>query len=271
MKFDVAIMNPPYNGSLHLKILEKVIPIANKVINISPVRWLQDPFVKYKKRIDFYKFEESISKKIESLDIIDAKISNELFNISNFCALGIYKIGNGGYDYDLPAKEYVGNGYSICSKVLKRYDKIENHMQKGPAGICVKVATIGGLGSFDIVSLIRSEPYINGDKYKASKFKKKDVMSKDIEDEYFLRVNSVEEGKNFIDSTRTTFHHFLIKCWQINQHVPLNFLPWMRDYTKPWTDKRFCKYFNITGYIDDDNAVPNSEWEIILNTMKEIK
>src|SRR5574344_1788418 len=41
-KFDVAIMNPPYDKNLHLKILEAVIPVAEKVVNISPVRWLQD-------------------------------------------------------------------------------------------------------------------------------------------------------------------------------------------------------------------------------------
>ena len=50
-------MNPPYDGNLHLKILEKVIPIADKVINISPVRWLQDPLAKYKKNSDYKKFE----------------------------------------------------------------------------------------------------------------------------------------------------------------------------------------------------------------------
>lgn len=32
---------------------------------------------------------------------------------------------------------------------------------------------------------------------------------------------------------------------------------------------RFCEYFGITGYISDTEAEPNSEWEIILNTMKE--
>ena len=63
MKFDVAIMNPPYDGNLHLKILEKVIPIADKVVNISPARWLQDPLAKYKKNSDYNKFENSISKK----------------------------------------------------------------------------------------------------------------------------------------------------------------------------------------------------------------
>ena len=46
-------------------------------------------------------------------------------------------------------------------------------------------------------------------------------------------------------------------------------IPYMQDYTQPWDDKRFCEFFGITGYIDDDNAEPGSEWEIILNTMKE--
>ena len=30
-------------------------------------------------------------------------------------------------------------------------------------------------------------------------------------------------------------------------------------------------YKEITGYIDDDHAEPDSEWEIILKTMKEYK
>lgn len=44
---------------------------------------------------------------------------------------------------------------------------------------------------------------------------------------------------------------------------------WTNDYTQPWTDKRFCEYFKITGYIDDEHAEPGSEWETILNEMKE--
>ena len=30
-------------------------------------------------------------------------------------------------------------------------------------------------------------------------------------------------------------------------------------------------YKEITGYIDDDHAEPDSEWEIILKTMEEYK
>ena len=62
-KFDVAIMNPPYDGSLHLEIMEHVIPNSKEVIDISPVRWLQDPLVKLKSNSDYKKYEETISKK----------------------------------------------------------------------------------------------------------------------------------------------------------------------------------------------------------------
>ena len=40
----------------------------------------------------------------------------------------------------------------------------------------------------------------------------------------------------------------------------------MQDYTLPWTNKRFCDFFNITGYISDTQAVAGSEWEEILNS-----
>ena len=266
-KIDVVIMNPPYCRNLHLKIIEAVIPHAEKVVNISPICWLQDPLAKYKKNTAYNKFEESISKKIESLEVIDANICNNLFQIANFGGLGIYKIGNGGYDYSTVAKDRLGDAYSICNKALQCNDKISNHMQKGPAGICVKVATIRGLGkNCSVVSLIHSEPYIDGKGYKE---KKMSCKTKDIDDEYFLRVNSVEEGTNFINSTRTLVHRFLIKCWKMGQNTPLNFLLYMQDYTQPWTNERFCEFFGITGYISDTEAEPNSEWEIILNTMKE--
>ena len=67
MKFDCIVMNPPYQKNLHLKILAEAIKHLkdekSKVVNLSPVRWLQDPLAKYKKNSDYNKFEESISNK----------------------------------------------------------------------------------------------------------------------------------------------------------------------------------------------------------------
>src|SRR5574344_1529807 len=64
-KFDVAIMNPPYDGNLHLKILEKVIPIAEKVVNISPVLW-----IKRRGSAEIKRFGDTVGKHIISLEEI---------------------------------------------------------------------------------------------------------------------------------------------------------------------------------------------------------
>ena len=97
-KFDCCIMNPPYDKNLHLKILEKVIPVADKVVNISPIRWLQDPLAKHKKSSDYKRYEDTISKMIESLEVVEREKAAEIFNIRQESDLGILMIGRGGFD-----------------------------------------------------------------------------------------------------------------------------------------------------------------------------
>ena len=89
MKFSVAISNPPYSNSLHLQIMKEVVKHCDKVVNISPVRWLEDPLAKYKRNSDYNKFEDSVSKKLEDLEVLDNEMSNELFGIEH-SDLGIY-------------------------------------------------------------------------------------------------------------------------------------------------------------------------------------
>ena len=90
-------MNPPYSGNLHLKILSKIIseyPNA-EVVNLSPIRWLQDPLAEYKKYSDLFRFED-IREKIESIDIIDCIISSNLFGSLQAAVLGIYYVTKDG-------------------------------------------------------------------------------------------------------------------------------------------------------------------------------
>ena len=74
MNFDHIIMNPPYDKNLHLKILQEAMRHSDDVVNLSPIRWLQDPLVEYKKSSDWFRFED-IRKKIETLDVITSKRS----------------------------------------------------------------------------------------------------------------------------------------------------------------------------------------------------
>jgi type I restriction-modification system DNA methylase subunit len=48
-KFDHIIMNPPYSRNLHLKILSNALDYSDDIVNLSPVRWLQDPLAELKK------------------------------------------------------------------------------------------------------------------------------------------------------------------------------------------------------------------------------
>ena len=55
-KFDIVLMNPPYEGELHIKFLIKVLEISNKVINISPIDWMLRTPNYFKNKGQFYKY-----------------------------------------------------------------------------------------------------------------------------------------------------------------------------------------------------------------------
>ena len=250
-KFDCCIMNPPYNGNLHLQILEKVIPMADEVVNISPVRWLQDPLAKYKKNSDYIKYEESISKKIDSCEIIKSDIANKLFDIS-FGDLGIYKISKGGFNYNFAQNNSLVNKFisknditfmDVATKEGYRGKYKSNHFgiinsHYGDTSVWIK----------DSFELFTTKRETNTNKV--------------------LFFNNDEEVKNCFCFLNLKVMRYFAKIIRKNQRVPWQFVPYL-DYSKPWTDKRFCEYFGITGYIDDEHAEPDSEWETILNTMKE--
>ena len=92
MKFDHIIMNPPYCRNLHLKILNEAIHHSDDIVNLSPIRWLQDPLAEYKRNSDFKKFTE-IRERIESIDVIQMVEATRLFNSAAFSMdLGIYHV-----------------------------------------------------------------------------------------------------------------------------------------------------------------------------------
>ena len=253
MKFDVAIMNPPYDGNLHLKILEKVIPIAKEIVNISPSRWLEDPLAKYKNASDFNKFEDNISKKIEKLEIIPAAQSNKIFNIS-FGNMAILLIGKGGFDYN------TFNNNVFVNKIVNKYSlSIMDKSTKEGSKVAILPKYFGIINShlgdttrwisnnFNLFTTYR-ETYVNK------------LISFETQEEV---INCF----NYLNSM--VMRYYAIQARE-NQRVPWQFVPYL-DFTKQWTNKSLCEYFEITGYIDDEHAEPGSEWEIILKTMEEYK
>lgn len=235
-KFDLVIQNPPYDRNLHLKILEAILPHAEKVINISPVRWLQDPFAPYSNRSDYIKFETSVSKHIKDLEIIPAKKASELFQEASFTMnLGIYTCDEqGGHPYQhndpLITKIVEKTVSNSCSKFA--YSKQIKNQQK-------QFQLINGcLGGVNQVMNSTYESQLNA---KAPNPKAHDACN------YMLiSFETEEERKNFYDCYNTDFMKWHTSLWKTDVHVKPDKIPYFNDYTKPWTNEMFKKYFDLT-------------------------
>lgn len=255
-KFDVVIMNPPYDKNLHLKIIDKIIPVADIVVNISPSTWAAKHNINQPKG----KYREIFNNKIEEFIFIPHRQMNDIFGLGNAIEDGAIIVFKDGGKFDIM-------NYGFSSNIEK--------------SLFMKIKTVGnkdllslrqtGVGTkkYNINDVICSPVYqwhTGKDCYDAVIKQKPKIM------EDAIIFNSINEKQNFENSLKTTFMNWFHKAFIIpgdNKIVAYMFI--MKDYTQPWTNERFCNFFNITGFIDDEHAEPNSEWEIILNTMKDFK
>ena len=249
-------MNPPYDKNLHLFILEKSLEMLDSskglLINLSPVRWLQDPLAKYKQNVDYKRFG-SIRKHTKSIDVITAQSFQKMFGaIGNF-DLGIYKVG----------KREMSNCVDIINPVISRMSEY-NYENPAPLeenkylGIRVRIPLIiagksGGRNMENrklLNTLGKLYVFIDGYKdgkqwwehYNANQFTKKNVNMG-----VSIKFNNENEAQNFVDSFNTVIGRFYMGFAITDVHVNNKNVLWMNDYSNLWNDERFCKYFNISS------------------------
>ena len=286
MKFDVAIMNPPYDGNLHLKILEKVIPVADKVVNISPVSQLVNCVNTFKDgKNDTKKYFAGIGKHLKSCGkIFSIEEALQIFTgarITNPLAIQVYEISYNSIEECERVNSH--NGMKAIVKKVYDYshdvDNIENHLESNKKdGYRIKFGRIGGgtwtafrPHTLDAFKEVIYDGLLTDGRPHWQMCSVNQYTKKTEELPESLPFTTKAEAQNFIDSYNTKFLKTCLGFLHVDMHIHPEYLPYMPDYTQPWTDKRFCEYFEITGYIDDDHAEPDSEWEIILKTMKEYK
>ena len=286
MKFDVAIMNPPYDGNLHLKILEKVIPIADKVVNISPVSQLVNCVNTFKDgKNDTKKYFAGIGKHLKSCGkIFSIEEALQIFTgarITNPLAIQVYEISYNSIEECERVNSH--NGMKAIVKKVYDYshdvDNIENHLESNKKdGYRIKFGRIGGgtwtafrPHTLDAFKEVIYDGLLTDGRPHWQMCSVNQYTKKTEELPESLPFTTKAEAQNFIDSYNTKFLKTCLGFLHVDMHIHPEYLPYMSDYTQPWTDKRFCEYFEITGYIDDEHAEPGSEWETILNTMKDFK
>ena len=222
-KIDFILMNPPYNKDLHLKFLEKTIEIADNVINISPHDWLTNKFAKTEKSKFRRYFREKYSKYIEDLEIISPEDFNKYFGTSNWfgVAIEVFKENAKGIDPD----KFLNNDM-LLNKIINKIHTLPSLRSKFTRRIDNELF---------VPVRLTSHGYLNYVERDYSKIKSKAG----------ILFNSENEVKNFIDSFDTWLYKYLEKSeWQGSENSAS--VPYLGDYTKPWTNERLYRLFNIT-------------------------
>lgn len=228
------IMNPPYGKSLHLKILQEAMKHSNDIVNLSPIRWLQDPLAEYKKNSDWKKFCD-IRKRIETLDVVPNSVACSMFGAGIAMNLGIYHITpKGGWERETKWYEKIVIKYWLENRTLIHHWTGD---YKGDfTGNFVKIPLLHGHpGQADWYEITSPD--------KLYCFTKPD---KDIIRSPTVNFATKEEAENFWGTLQTKFYKFInLKC-RCTTTPPFECFPWLSDYTRPWTDEMLYEYFDLT-------------------------
>ena len=255
MKFDLIVGNPPYKRSLHLKILEHLLPFSRATVWISPVRWLQDPLAKYKKNSDLLKYNETILTKLREVEVVSAKEAIDMFDNARFTMdLAIYHIeecNTSSFD-----QRHLYNNEWLIERVV---DRVVNGDIDSIADHYLDKDVLNMDRPFVRFSVIHGHNHGN-DWYVFMSPDRRVAFDKNAKPVGGLNFNTQEEAENFFNYMQTDFIKFLGITIKRDVHVPLSFIPYMSDYTRSWTDKDLFKLFDIT----------EEEQKIIHDTVREI-
>ena len=232
--FDKIIMNPPYDRSLHLKILRQVMNKADEVVNLSPIRWLQDPLAEIKgNRADYGRFAD-IRSKITSLEVVDGKEAQSIFGALIGTDLGIYYLTpEGGWK---PSFEKRWMNEKILMPTFNGENVMKHWTPRGKGDFdrpFVKLSELHGhVGQADFYD------YCSPD-YSVAKKKGGSCA-------HTVNFDTEEECKNFFDTLHTKLFKAISRQIKMNMYVPWNYVPYLPTYTHPWTDEMLYEYFGLT-------------------------
>ena len=268
MKFDCIVMNPPYQRNLHLKILAEAIRHLKDdgtCVNLSPCEWLIDTLNEVKKNSAYNTYKTSILKYLESFEIIDAIIGNQLFNIGLMTDLGIYTCKKNCNAIDASKIKWLKVNKQIFDKLIVTTkqqfpDIVKYNETKHRFFVPLKlIANPYRTTAFNICTStfqwLVDGKLPNGNAWQTGIYKSKSMN--DTKQLYGLVFDDENSAKNFYNSTYTKcfkYANMLVK--RFNQNVNVTYLPWLGDAINPrtgkkgyageWTNDDLYKFFNIT-------------------------
>lgn len=208
---------------------------GGELVNLSPVRWLQDPLAEYKRGSDWKKFSD-IREKIESLEVIESSVACKLFGIQHG-DLGIYLCKS--EEVEKPY-EYTFAGKSIIEKILKHKDYISDHIESIETydkELSVQVLEVYGGDPITGSGFIKPIGY---DPQKSSTNKDGEALRRGV------IFATKEEAKNFYEASRTKLYIWMAYNFRSGTHYNYGkYFPFLPTYKKQWNDADLYEYFKL--------------------------
>lgn len=254
-------MNPPYDGNLHNKIMDCIVSFMEKFecVNLSPIRWIQDPLADYKNGTDWKKFE-NLRNHIISISVVPTEIANKYFGIGLLQPLGIYLIDEQTHKtiqhnewYQRILKKIVKDSFYSKHNVCNYSKDLNNYVCLNTMAPPMKY----GKPMFDWLK--KCGVCTNTNTYEDWKNNEPAATRGDVNNTVCIEFDTFDEALNCYNSMQTMFARYLCKIFTTDIHVHPKFAPFMGEYNHVWTDKMFKDYFEIT----DD------EWDLIILDMKQ--
>ena len=268
-KYDLIVGNPPYDRSLHLKIIDEAIKhLTNdgKACFIHPARWIEDPLWEIKKSSAHKKYENSLINHIENIQLLKAKKMNILFNINITTDLMISLFSNKlTNNNDLLIYNKIAK--SCINKILNKkhitfndkceYNKIDGWRCEVKFIYFIVCSNADNRQPLKNINIVWKDSFFNGydeNNVYWTEGRLKNQYSKKINDVFpcSIKFNKKINADNFIKSTSySMFFTNMIHMFLSDMHTPLFAIPYIinnehGEYDKPWTDEDYCKYFDLT-------------------------
>lgn len=267
VNFTKCIMNPPY-GNSYLKILKKMTETIvdqnnGTIVSLQPARWIQDLLGYVKTTNDITIFGKR--KLFKEAFLILRKDAEKLFNIPFTYDLMISTINNkGNFTTDDIQKQFVGFGYNLYYNHLDIFSKnniIKYSNQKYFVPLRTTSPTNRPNARYNIFSSYLQ--YLINGKTPEGKTIKKAIddnprITHNVGTIYGIEFNTKNEMINYYNSIQTIAYKYLVSLIVVNNNIKNEFkwMPYMQDYTKPWTSERFYEYFKLT----DDEIQIIEDW-----------
>ena len=256
-------MNPPYKGSLHLDILTKILTKGEKIVNLSPIRWIED-IDRDSVRSTKSKYNEVFHhiESIDKMDIFEAMKSFD-YNLVSPVNLEVYTLrANNYYDNKLLLRSPLLR--RVCDFNYRNTDFIEDNRKDG---FRIKISKIvagkcqgEGKRKPSLSSLGKLLWFYDGkgtDGRMWYEYYFKNQFFKDTETiPSSIRFSSQEECENFIKSFDTPFLKYIEDLLISDVHVnyrkilfmgnAINPRTHLKGYLGEWTNEDFYQFFEVT-------------------------